>query len=156
MTVHKRKKNSRMRGSKTHGGGSMKNRRGAGNRGGRGMAGSGKRSDCQLFKILKTYGNAYYGKSGFKRPEKVSIEQVGVNIAYLEENCDKLIAEGKIKKEGNEFAVNLADLDANKLLGEGKPMRKWKIKADYASSSAVAKIKEAGGEVIGFEAEKEE
>ncbi|MBD3259575.1 50S ribosomal protein L15, partial [Candidatus Woesearchaeota archaeon] len=38
----KSKKVKKMRGSKTHGGGNMR-RRGAGNRGGRGNAGTGKR-----------------------------------------------------------------------------------------------------------------
>ena len=47
MTVNKRKKNSRQRGSHTHGWGAMKKHRGAGNRGGRGAAGSGKRADSK-------------------------------------------------------------------------------------------------------------
>ena len=45
MSVNKTKKVGKYRGSKTHGGGHMKKRRGAGNRGGRGMAGTGKRAD---------------------------------------------------------------------------------------------------------------
>jgi large subunit ribosomal protein L15 len=45
MTTHRRKKNVKQRGSKTHGWGSMKKHRGAGNRGGRGKAGTGKRGD---------------------------------------------------------------------------------------------------------------
>ena len=53
MSVNKRKKNTRMRAKTTHGYGSMKKNRGAGNRGGRGMAGSGKRADQIKPTILK-------------------------------------------------------------------------------------------------------
>ena len=45
MTTHKIKKVRKYRGSKTHGGGHMKKRRGSGNRGGFGKAGTGKRAD---------------------------------------------------------------------------------------------------------------
>ena len=53
MTATKRKKNTRMRAHTTHGWGSMKKRRGAGNRGGRGMAGTGKRAAQKKQTILK-------------------------------------------------------------------------------------------------------
>ena len=65
MTVNKRTKSSRDRGSKTHGCGSMKKRRGAGNRGGRGMAGTGKRADQNKPSIWKN--KKYFGKYGFKK-----------------------------------------------------------------------------------------
>ena len=45
MTHNKRKKNSRQRGEWTHGWGAKKKHRGAGHRGGRGNAGSGKRGE---------------------------------------------------------------------------------------------------------------
>ena len=53
MTVNRRKKVVKQRGSHTHGWGSKKKHRGAGNRGGRGMAGSGKRADQRKPSILK-------------------------------------------------------------------------------------------------------
>ena len=62
MPVNKRKKATRFRAKTTHGYGSMKKNRGAGNRGGRGMAGSGKRADQKKPTILKLYGNEYFGK----------------------------------------------------------------------------------------------
>ena len=65
MTTNKRKKVVKYRGSHTHGGGAKKKRRGAGHRGGRGMAGSGKRADQKKPTILKLYGNSYFGKKGF-------------------------------------------------------------------------------------------
>ena len=50
MVINKSKKKLKYRGSKTHGCGSMKKRRGAGHRGGRGAAGSGKRGDTKKIK----------------------------------------------------------------------------------------------------------
>ena len=47
MTVNRRRKRVRQRGSKTHGWGAKKKHRGKGNRGGKGMAGSGKRADSK-------------------------------------------------------------------------------------------------------------
>ena len=43
--IIRRKKVNKYRGSQTHGSGAKKKRRGAGNRGGRGMAGPGKIGD---------------------------------------------------------------------------------------------------------------
>jgi len=54
MPVNKRKKNSRLKGSHTYGWGSKKKHRKAGNRGGHGMSGTGKRSDHKKTMILKT------------------------------------------------------------------------------------------------------
>ena len=66
MVVHKQKKNKRMRGAKTtHGYGAKKKHRGSGNKGGKGMAGSGKRADQKKTMILKVFGNEYFGRHGF-------------------------------------------------------------------------------------------
>jgi large subunit ribosomal protein L15 len=62
--TNKRSKQSRNRGSHTHGGGSMKKRRGAGSRGGKGKAGSGKRGDAK--KPMYWKDKNYFGKKGFK------------------------------------------------------------------------------------------
>ena len=48
MKMHKRRKSSRYRGSKTHGRGFKKKARGSGHRGGFGMAGTGKRMSQEL------------------------------------------------------------------------------------------------------------
>jgi len=78
MTTHKNKKVTKYRGSKTHGGGAMKKRRGAGNRGGRGNAGSGKRADSKKPSIWAD--KYYFGKHGFKKKgikEKICAVNVG-------------------------------------------------------------------------------
>lgn len=153
MAVNKRKKNSRYRGSKTHGCGSMKKRRGSGNRGGSGMAGSGKRAQSKKPTILKLYGSDYFGKHGFNRP---SVEKIrAVNIDFLEEKFDELVASKKMKNEQGMYEIDLSSVCAEKLLGTGKPSRKYRVKAKYVSSNAAEKIKEAGGEVVAEQKEEE-
>ena len=63
MVVNKRKKNSRQRGSTTHGFGSKKKHRGHGSRGGSGLAGTGKRADAK--KPSFWHDTEYFGGHGF-------------------------------------------------------------------------------------------
>ena len=134
MAVNKRKKNSRQRGSKTHGWGAMKKHRGAGNRGGRGMSGSGKRSDQLKPSIIKKYGlQSYFGKHGFKRPQKVRTRIRAINISDL------------IKFKAQD--VNLNELGYNKLLGSGSVNKKYNIIIASCSKTAKEKIENAGGSI---------
>lgn len=142
MTVNKRKKNSRMRASQTHGWGAKKKHRGAGNRGGRGMAGSGKRADQKKPTILKMYGNTYFGKVGFKRPQKIVRRDKIVNLYFLEENANNLA-----KKEGDFFVINLNELGYTKLLGSGNVTKKFKVICLNYSKKAEEKIKKLNGEI---------
>jgi|SRR3989338_2869400 len=144
MTINKRKKNTRQRGSKTHGWGAKKKHRGQGNRGGRGMAGTGKRADTKKPSIWKT---DYFGKYGFvSKTPKVKIN--AVNIGFIEQHIDKFLSSNLIKKEDEFYSVELEKLGFNKLLGDGRVSMKFKIKVHYASKTAVEKVKEAGGQVI--------
>ena len=149
MVVWKRKKNTRQRGSHTHGWGSKKKHRGSGNKGGKGMAGTGKRSDSKKPSIWK---ERYFGKFGFKK--KGEIEDIRpVNLVYIEENLDSLLEKKLAAKEGDSYAVDIEKLGCNKLLGTGKITKKFKITAKYASQNVIDKIKEKGGEVIAKEKE---
>mgnify|MGYP001613393106 CR=1 FL=1 len=131
--ITKRKKKSRQRGSKTHGWGAMKKHRGAGNRGGRGMAGSGKRADQMKTFIIKKYGlQNYFGKHGFKRPQHSQEKYQTINVGDL-----------NFEKE----EINLQEKGYNKLLGKGKPNKKYHIKVKYCSQKAKEKIERIGGEV---------
>lgn len=145
MVVIKRKKSSRQRGGTTHGWGSMKKHRGAGNRGGRGMAGSGKKADQLKPSLWKN--KKYFGKYGFKK-KGIKIEISPINILLLEEKIASLEAAGKVSKENDVYVVDLEKIGYNKLLGSGKATKKFKITVPYASKGAVEKIKSAGGEVI--------
>ena len=55
-----------------------------------------------------------------------------------------------ITKENEFYIVELEKIGFNKLLGDGRVFMKFRIKTPYASKSAVEKVKEAGGEVIGL------
>lgn len=133
MVINRRKKNSRQRGSWTHGWGEKKKHRGAGHRGGRGNAGSGKRGDATKPSIWKA---KYFGKKGFN-PH--SIKCKSINISEL----DKLIIEKQIKEE----IIDLNKYGYDKLLGVGHTKNKLQIVVGKASQKAVEKIKAAGGEV---------
>jgi len=147
MTINKRKKNTRQRGSKTHGWGAKKKHRGQGHRGGRGMAGTGKRADSKKPSIWKDV--KYFGKFGFvSKTPKLKIN--AVNIGFLERHINKFISENLVKKEEGVYFIELEKIGFNKLLGDGRVSMKFKIKTPYASKSAIEKVKEAGGEVIGL------
>lgn len=151
MTVNKRKKNTRQRGSKTHGWGAKKKHRGQGHRGGRGMAGTGKRADTKKPSIWKT---DYFGKYGFvSKTPKVKIN--AVNIGFIEQHLNKYISDNLIKKENDFYFVELKKLGFNKLLGDGRVSVKLKVKTPYASKTAIDKVKEAGGELYGLLENKE-
>lgn len=143
MTARRKKKARKFRGSKTHGWGSKKKHRGAGNRGGRGLAGTGKRADQKKPSILKEYGNEYFGRRGFVSPQRK--EEKTINLDYLEKNAEKLKEKGLIKKENEHYIIDIRALGFDKLLGKGKIKNKYKVKGK-TSKTAEEKIKEAGGE----------
>ena len=126
--IKKRKKVSRHRGSHTHGRGAKKKARGSGHRGGVGMAGTGKRADQKKTLILNL-PERYFGKSKALRRKPV-IKLKTINLREIPQD----------KKEIN--------LMGYKILGEGEPPEKIKITASAASSSAIDKIKKAGGDII--------
>ena len=131
MTVNRRKKLSRYRGNSTHGYGSKKKGRGAGNRGGRGMAGTGKRAQQKKPGILKENPN-YFGKYGFKRPQIYKKDDSIINIGDL-----------PVKED-----LNLTELGYSKLLSKGNPKLKYKITVTRCSKKAKEKIEKAGGHII--------
>ncbi len=152
MVVNKRKKKVKERGSTTHGYGSMKKNRGAGNRGGRGNAGSGKRGDSTKPKFWK---EKYFGKTGFKS-KGVKRKVKAVNISEIEERLSSFLNKKLVSKEGDFYIVDMVKLGFNKLLSKGKVLNKLKINVPYASKKAVEKIKSSGGEIILSEVKKEE
>ena len=146
MTINKRKKNTRQRGSKTHGWGAKKKHRGKGHQGGAGMAGTGKRADSKKPSIWK---EKYFGKFGFvSKTPKIKINPV--NISFIEQHIGEFLSRDLIKKENEFYIVELEKLGFNKLLGDGKALIKLKIKTPYASKTAIEKVKQAGGELTGL------
>lgn len=145
MPARRRKKVVKYRGSHTHGGGAKKKRRGAGHRGGRGLAGSGKRAHHNKQRIFKLFGKDYFGKKGFHSKKK---KPKAVNIIFLEENFEKLLQD-KIIANKNEFCeISLNEIGYGKLLSSGNPTRKYKIHVKTFSKKAKEKIETAGGEIV--------
>jgi len=139
MTSKKR----RQRGSRTHGGGTHKNRRGAGNRGGRGRAGRDKHEQHNYEPL---------GKSGFKRPEKSQREVAEVSVRELDENVAVYAAEGVAEETGDGYRIDARDVvedghevDAVKVLGSGQVRTELVVVADAFSDGAVERLEAAGG-----------
>ncbi|GAB7009531.1 uL15m family ribosomal protein [Halorubrum trueperi] len=140
MTSKKR----RQRGSRTHGGGTHKNRRGAGHRGGRGAAGRSKHE-------YHNYGPL--GKYGFKRPEDAQTDVLEVKIQKLDEDAALYAAEGLAEEDGDAYVIDARDVvddgyaaDVVKVLGGGQVRNELRVTADAFTVGAVELIEEAGGE----------
>ncbi|ABN56519.1 MULTISPECIES: uL15m family ribosomal protein [Methanoculleus] len=137
MPVNKR---SKYRGSRTCGGGTHKNRRGAGNRGGRGRAGQRDHRFSHFY--LK--GEIANGKHGFvsKTSEPVSALDVG----EIDQMAEALLREGLATQEGDLIALDAAELGIDKVLGGGRVTHKMSISAREFSERARMKIEEMGGQ----------
>jgi len=141
MKIKKRRKSSRMhgRGMGTHGGGARKKRKGSGHRGGKGMAGTGKRADQKKTLITKLYGNKYFGKQGITSKRTERDKRKRINLGTIELNLEKYG-----EKTENGFKIDLSDY---KILGKRKLKNRLFIKAKEASESAIKRVKEKGGEI---------
>ncbi|MCF7798708.1 uL15 family ribosomal protein [Candidatus Woesearchaeota archaeon] len=144
MTNNLRRKNSRHRGSFTHGHGEKKKWRGAGHRGGRGNAGSGKRGDAKKPSYWKNEKMA--GKFGFTNPTTKNSNPI--SITQINSSMNALVAKGVAKQEQDKITIDLSAANFDKLLGTGKPVAAYVITVAFATAGAIEKIKLAGGEVI--------
>src|SRR6056297_4354437 len=139
-------KKRRQRGSRTHGGGSHKNRRGAGHRGGRGRAGRAKH-EFHNYEPL--------GKHGFSRPEKVKDEVLTVTVQKLDEDAALLAADGDAEETDYGYRLDARDVvedgweaDVVKVLGDGQVRNELEVTADAFSASAVELIEQEGGDAV--------
>jgi len=104
----KRNKRSRIRGRRTCGYGSRKKHRGKGSKGGKGMAGTGKRAGQKLT-WLKKYMPDYLGKRGFishKKLKRLKQEKIIT--------LDEIISRFYMKEE------NIIDLSEYKVIGKSE------------------------------------
>jgi large subunit ribosomal protein L15 len=139
MVVRKKKTTrSKQLGERTHGHGDTKNRRGAGNRGGRGKAGSHKH------KFSK-----YYTTFGIKVRQNPSIKKgKALNITQLSENLPAWMKQGKVTQEnGGLWVVDGRKVGVYKILGAGEAPKDLFIRHIKVSEKARQKIEEADGEV---------
>lgn len=147
MKLKKRTKSSRMhgRGTGSHGWGFRKKHKKSGHRGGKGMAGSGKRADQKKSLILKLYGNEYFGKQGITSRKTERDTRKRINVGNIELNLGSYIKKGIAKKTKDGIEVNLKNY---KILGDGELKSKLIIKANDSSKSAIKKVEAKGGEII--------
>ena len=138
-------KKNRQRGGRTHGGGSQKNRRGAGHRGGRGRAGRSKHE-------FHNYPSKR--KSGFKRTDQVQDDVAEVDVQTLDEDAALLAAEGLAEAENGGYRLDVREVvedghevDFVKLLGNGQVRTELHLLADAVSDGAREKVEAAGGSV---------
>jgi len=139
-------KKRRQRGSRTHGGGTHKNRRGAGHRGGRGRAGRDKH-EFHNYEPL--------GKHGFSRPDSITDSVEEIRIQKIDEDVALYAADGDAEADGDAYVVDARDIvdtghdvDVVKVLGGGQVRNELIVTADAFTAGAVADIESAGGEAV--------
>jgi len=134
VKTHKRPKNSRIRGARTVGWGFRQKHKGHGNKGGFGMAGTGKRADHKKQSALMSVKGEYFGKQGATSRGTSLTKYEKINLYAIKDNI--------FTKEGCKI-----DLSKHKILGHGDGF-KAEITALAATANAVAKMEAAGGKII--------
>lgn len=135
MVVRKRKKLHGLRGSRTHGQGNTKNKRGAGSRGGRGKAGSHKHKFA-----------TYWKQFGTKITLKPKKEKRAISIEALNSIIERK-GEQDFEKKESLLLLDGKKLGFEKVLGTGKIEKKIFLLNAMASKQARKKIEEAGGKI---------
>jgi len=138
MKIKKRNKSSRRMGRRTCFWGARKKHRGKGNKGGKGMAGSGKRADQKKTLIISKYGKTYFGKFGFKSiQQKKNRKLKEINLQDIEKMIDYFKKKGLVKESKDNVEINLKGY---KILSDGELTKKLIIKASGFSEKAIEKI----------------
>jgi large subunit ribosomal protein L15 len=134
-------KRSKYRGSRTCGGGTHKNRRNGGSRGGRGFAGGCKHHFVRYYLMGRTYG-----KDGFSHDQRS--DPATIDVGALEIIADGLIAKGLAKLDGDVLTVDATAIGVGKILGSGRVTRKMMVSAEAFSEAAKKKLEAQGGQAI--------
>jgi len=133
----------KFRGSRTHGRG-KKAGRGAGLHGGTGNAGLHKHKVMKMLKFMPDH----FGRHGFKRPQEMVSAKITMNVGDVDQNVDKLVADGFAEKKGDKTVVNLSNMGIDKLLGFGNVSKKYEIVVADSSERAKQKVESAGGAIV--------
>ena len=135
MRVHKRPKNSRIRGARTVGWGFRQKHKGHGNKGGFGMAGTGKKADHKKqAAVMADKKKKYFGKQGVTSRGTAVHKYEKINLYAIKDNL--------FVKEGQKI-----DLSKHKILGTGDGF-KAEILALSATKAAIDKMVKAGGKIV--------
>ncbi len=144
MQKRKSKKIHKMRGRRAAGYGFSAGHRASGQRGGKGMAGSRKH---HYIKVMQE-NPRYFGKWGFRRPQKLIDDVVAINIGDIDEALERLVERGGATKKGRKYTVDLSVLGIDKILGSGKVTQKIDlVGVKSISARAREKVLEKGGSV---------
>jgi large subunit ribosomal protein L15 len=147
------KKIRKQRGSRTCGYGKVGQHRKTGQRAGRGKTTQWNKSMKSYYFKQKELGfpdpDWDFGKTGFTRPQDmVRLSKINaVNIKDLDCKIERLVEEKKATKSGNTYAINLKDINVQKILGRGEINKKINVTVNKASERAIQKIEAAGGKV---------
>jgi large subunit ribosomal protein L15 len=137
MTDRKRRKSNKQRGERTHGKGDTKNKRGAGNRGGRGRAGSHKHKYSM-----------YYGQFGQEKKQIIGKPKAPtLNVEDLEQYIPTWVQEQKVTKKGKLMIIDGNLIGVTKITGRGKIAIPVSLKNLATSKKAHEKITAAGGNI---------
>jgi len=130
MVVRHEKKNRKYHGTRSWGAGNIKNRRGAGDKGGVGRGGRKHK-----FTHLVVYERERLHKKGFKPWKKKELKEIDL------EQLNKLAIKSSEQKP-------TIELRGYKVLGDGNIEKSVVVKADAFSKRAIEKIKSIGGEAL--------
>ena len=130
-------KKKHLRGSSTAGRGSGKRTRHAGNRGGVGKAGGGKRGQQKMISFRANTHTYSYS----------NVKKVPLNLRDAGSLIESLKKKGKIKMDNDRYEIKLKDLGYSKVCGKFRD-EKFKL-AVYGKASVKAKddILANGGEI---------
>lgn len=123
MQKRKAKKIHKLRGDRSAGYGFSAGHRASGQRGGVGNAGTKKH---HYIKTMIENPN-YFGKHGFKRPQKIIEEITTINVGELDEAADRLVERGIATTKGKRYQIDLTKLGIDKVLGSGKVTKKMDL-----------------------------
>jgi len=141
--AQKDRKIQKSRGTRNCGWGNTQKHRGAGSRGGRGMAGSNKHKWSYVSKFMPDH----FGRVGFKMPLKMIRVDATINVGQLDEQIDSYVNKGVAQFKDQKYAIDLKAAGYDKLLGSGHVKHAIDVKAGKSSKSAIEKIEGAGGRV---------
>ena len=133
IKTKKTKKSKKQHGQNSYGRGSRKKGRGSGERGGKGMAGTGKRADHKKSLVINLHGNKYFGKQGITSKGTKRKKLFVINLRKI------------IEKFPKKTEINLKKY---KILGDGDLKTKLTITAKAFTKTAKDKIEKVGGKII--------
>lgn len=136
----KRSKRSRLRGRRSCGYGQKFKHRGKGSKGGKGMAGTGKKAGQKITWVMR-YQPDYLGKLGFtSRKKRLKV----INVGMINDQIEKFLKKGKAKEKEGGFELEFKGF---KILSSGKVDKKLFIKASAFSKKVKDKVTKAGGSI---------